>query len=239
MGACDFSEPLIVFSDARDRDRKIAVMLMLLADGNLLDPVPLFVIVLLLANIAILVLLLRRSWKRERELANHDGLTGLVSREAFRNHISVEKNRCARTGKPLTLAYLDCDDFKKLNDSYGHLTGDQVLKSVADVMRSNTRSYDIVARMGGDEFAILFPETSAEAARCVIERLNSELCEAMQGRNRQITFSIGVITFCDPAESADEMIHAVDSRMYSVKREGKAGVKYSVITDSTQNVSPQ
>ena len=212
-------------------------MLMLLADGNLFESFPLSVIVFLLAIIVILVLLLRRSWKRERELANHDRLTGLVSREAFRDHLHVEKNRCTRTGKPLTLAYLDCDEFKKVNDSFGHLTGDQVLKTVADVMRSNTRGYDIVARMGGDEFAILLPETSAESARCVVERLHSELSEAMQSREWQVTFSIGVITFCDPAESADEMIHAVDTLMYSVKREGKAAMKYSVETDSTRNLS--
>ncbi len=218
---------------------------MLLADGNLFEPFPLSVIVLLLAIIAILVFLLRSSWKRERELANHDRLTGLVSREAFLETIHVEKSRSTRTGKPFTLAYLDCDEFKKVNDTFGHLTGDQVLKTVADVMRSNTRSYDIVARMGGDEFAILLPETSAESARCVVERLHSELSEAMQSREWQVTFSVGVITFCDSAElaevdsgeSADEMIHAVDTLMYSAKREGKAAVKYSVKTDSTQNIS--
>ena len=124
-------------------------------------------------------------------------------------------------------------------ERFSFTVSDQVLKSVADVMRLHTRDYDVVARMGGDEFAILFPETSAEAARCVIERLNSELCEAMQDCNRQITFSIGVLTFCEPSESADEMIHAVDTLMYSVKREGKAAVKYSVTTDSTQYNSTQ
>ena len=210
---------------------------MLLADGTFLEPFPLSVIVLLLAIIAILVLQLRRSWKRERELANHDRLTGLVSREAFRDLLHIEKKRSTRTGKPLTLAYLDCDDFKKVNDSFGHLTGDQVLKTVADVMRSSTRSDDVVARMGGDEFAILFPETSAESARCEVERLHSQLSEAMQSREWQVTFSVGVLTFCDPAESADEMIHAVDALMYSVKREGKAAVTYSVTTDSTQKNS--
>ena len=117
------------------------------------------------------------------------------------------------------------------------LAGDQVLKTVADVMRSNTRSYDVVARMGGDEFAILFPETSAESARSVVERLHSELSEAMLSRERQVTFSGGVLTFCDPAKTADEMIHAVDALMYSVKREGKAAVTYSVTTDSTQKNS--
>ncbi|MCH7989837.1 MAG: GGDEF domain-containing protein [Planctomycetes bacterium] len=211
---------------------------MLLADGNFLEPLPLFVIVLLLAIIAILVLLLRRSWNRERELANHDRLTGLVTREAFRDHISVETNRSARTGKPFTLAYLDCDEFKKINDSFGHLTGDQVLKTIADVMRSKTRSYDIVARMGGDEFAILLPETSAESARGVVDRLHCELSEAMQTREWQVTFSIGVITFCASTESADEMIHAIDLLMYSVKQDGKSGVKYSVKTGSTQNADP-
>jgi diguanylate cyclase (GGDEF)-like protein len=210
---------------------------MLFAEEFLIEPFPLSAIVLLMAIIAILVFLLRRSWKRERELANHDRLTGLVSRNAFRDHISVEKHRYARTGKPLTLVYLDCDDFKKINDSFGHLTGDQVLKTVSDVMRSNTRGYDVVARMGGDEFAILLPETSAESARCVVERLHSELSEAMQSREWQVTFSIGVLTFCDSAALEDEMLHAVDSLMYSVKQEEKSGVKYSVQSDSTQNVS--
>jgi diguanylate cyclase (GGDEF)-like protein len=213
-------------------------MLMLLDDEKFLEGFLLFVIVLLLAIIVILVLLLRRSWNRERELANHDRLTGLVSREAFRDQISIETNRSARTGKPFTLAYLDCDDFKKINDSFGHLTGDQVLKTVANVMRSNTRGYDVTARMGGDEFAILLPETSPEEAHCVLERLHAELSEAMQARKWQVTFSIGVLTFSASAESADEMIHAVDSLMYSVKQDGKSEVKYSVKTDSTHNVSP-
>lgn len=189
------------------------------------------VISVLLAVIAVLAVLLAGSRRRERRAADHDGLTGAFNRKAFFERVAAEQSRSLRRGHPLTLAYIDCDNFKPLNDALGHQAGDEALKTIAGVMHSNLRQYDIVARLGGDEFGVLLPETSSEAAPAIIERLREKLGEAMQSHNWPVSFSIGVCTFDEPAESVDVMVQAADRLMYAVKQSGKGKVKYSTLRE--------
>lgn len=171
---------------------------------------------------------LRRSDARQRRLARTDLLTGLANRTALLERSGGELNRCGRSGAPVTVVYLDCDDFKQVNDRLGHLTGDRLLQTVADTLSTNIRSYDMAARPGGDEFVILLPDTSTDQARGVVERIRDNLLIAMRANNWNVTFSIGVATFCEPPPSADELIRAADELMYAVKRAGKNGVQFDV-----------
>lgn len=182
--------------------------------------------------LALLAASLRSSVEGGRRLANTDALTGLANRSAAMGRIEAELNRSSRgrhrakVGPPPAVVYVDCDDFKQVNDSRGHLEGDRLLKTIAQTLQWNTRSYDLAARMGGDEFLLLLPETSAEQARLVVERIRTSLLGAMQSGGWNVTFSIGVATFGVLPSSAKELIRAADELMYSVKRAGKDGVEY-------------
>src|SRR5947209_15072838 len=163
----------------------------------------------------------RALYERERDLSRTDALTGLLNRRAFVEALERERTRNARFPRPITLAYLDVDNFKKVNDTHGHAAGDDLLITAADAMEDTTRSVDSVGRLGGDEFALLMPETDAAAARLAIEKVQRRLRESAQGRRWPGTFSIGVVTFETVPASADEMLSQADALMYSVKQSGK------------------
>lgn len=128
-----------------------------------------------------------------------------------------------RSGHPLTVAYIDVDDFKSINDAHGHRAGDDFLVRAAAAMTDDLRATDLVARLGGDEFAILLPETDVDEALSLLSRLHATL----QATTAQWTsgFSIGAVTFAVPPRSADEAISAADHVMYDVKRDGKCSVR--------------
>jgi diguanylate cyclase (GGDEF)-like protein len=159
-----------------------------------------------------------------RQAATSDPLTGLLNRAAFLARVEAERNRSQRTGRPLAIAFLDCDDFKAVNDACGHLAGDRVLKTAADTLGDGVRSYDSVARVGGDEFAILFPETDEPAATCVAERLQHALRQALLDSDVGASFSIGVVVF-DTPRPTEEMLALADAEMYAVKQSGKDRVR--------------
>jgi len=171
----------------------------------------------------------RKAARGERSLASHDALTGVGNRAFFMERAAAEINRGRRGDRPLTAVFIDCDRFKAVNDTRGHLAGDECLKAIAATLQSKTRSYDVVARMGGDEFALLLPETDAEAARAVIKRLHAGLGKAMKAKNWPVTFSIGVATFLRAPETPDELIRAADELMYAAKRAGSGGVQHETI----------
>jgi diguanylate cyclase (GGDEF)-like protein len=163
----------------------------------------------------------RALYESERNLSRTDALTGLLNRRAFVEILERERERHARFPRPITLAYLDVDNFKKVNDAHGHAAGDELLITAADAMEDTVRSVDSVGRLGGDEFALLMPETDASAARLAIEKVQRRLRDAAQGREWPTTFSIGVVTFESVPGSAEEMLTVADSVMYSVKQSGK------------------
>lgn len=179
--------------------------------------------------ILILQLKLQHALAKEKELARMDTLTGVANRRAFYEALESEKERACRHKLPLTVAYVDLDDFKKINDSLGHATGDLVLTTVAGILRHNLRSTDLVARIGGDEFSLLLPETAEDAARIVLKKLQMQLQQKMNTEEWSIGFSIGAASFHNPGLSAEEILRAADQLMYEVKALGKNKISVAVL----------
>lgn len=164
-------------------------------------------------------------YEREKRQSRRDFLTGVLNERAFAEVIAEEQGRAARYGYPVTLAYMDLDDFKQVNDRFGHAAGDAVLRSLGAALRGTVRESDTVARVGGDEFIILLPQTGQEASEAVLQKLTSVLRDAMQKSRWPVTFSIGAVTFASPPPPPAEMIKKADEAMYAVKGTGKHGIK--------------
>lgn len=182
--------------------------------------------------------LLKQSQVDMKRISQVDALTGLENSTSFLNHAAQELNRSRRKLSPITVIFLDCDDFKKVNDQYGHLAGDQLLCSIAELLVQHTRNYDIVARWGGDEFAVLLPETDAVQARIVAQRLNACLNEYFAQQQRNCTFSIGVVTFRELPDSEKALVHRADEAMYHAKKQGKNLIYFTTINEPTDPEPP-
>lgn len=176
---------------------------------------------------ALLVAELKHSFDRLRDLSQNDFLTGAYNTRAFYRLADEERVRASRYRHALTVGYLDIDDFKTVNDTHGHAAGDALLAAVARTIRSNLRRSDLLGRMGGDEFALLFPETRADAARQVFSKLQRELQSLVQGEGWPVTFSIGAVTYLEPPETTESMVQKADHLMYSVKNSSKNAVAYA------------
>ncbi len=168
---------------------------------------------------------------REETLARIDPLTGLANRRTFLEQLEREINRAARYQHSFSLAYIDLDNFKSVNDQLGHHTGDRLLGCVAETLSRNTRLTDLVARLGGDEFAILLPETHAEAAEEVLNKIKETLHHEMHKQQWPVTTSIGLATFVNTSYSVNEVINIVDTLMYTAKRAGKDLLQCQVFTN--------
>jgi len=177
--------------------------------------------------VVFLLTALRNSLEHERELSRVDSLTGAVNFRSFSAILQMEIDRTRRYQRPFTIAYIDIDNFKAINDQFGHTTGDRLLRTFVQYTQTSLRKTDIVARLGGDEFAILLPETGQEAAAAFFSRIQKGLLEEMQQAGWPVTFSIGVLTCLEAPQSIDEVIRLADDLMYSVKRDGKNAVTYS------------
>ncbi len=171
---------------------------------------------------------LQRALEHERAMANTDYLTTAMNSRFFFNLVQKEINRAQRYKRPFTLTYIDIDNFKTVNDRFGHMAGDQVLRSVVKHARKYLRKTDVVARLGGDEFALLLPETGQESAQVVLSKIQHEIVQGMHQSNWSITISAGVLTCINAPHTSDEIIGIADDLMYSVKRENKNGIKYSI-----------
>jgi diguanylate cyclase (GGDEF)-like protein len=169
---------------------------------------------------------LKLSQVRERELSRVDPLTGLWNARYFLELAGRETERCRRFARPITIAYIDLDNFKAVNDSKGHAEGDSLLHEVGGKIKQELRNQDVPARLGGDEFALLLPETSLEESSVALRRLKESLELMMQARNSLVTFSIGAVTFQRPLASVEEMIRAADDLMYGVKKSGKGAIRH-------------
>ncbi len=167
--------------------------------------------------------------KNQEELALRDHLTGLLNRRAFFSMAGTEIKRMRRFLKSLSIAYIDLDNFKDVNDSCGHSEGDALLKHIAGKLSSSGREIDIMARIGGDEFAILFLETDETTAQTVIKKLKRNLFQTSSRHGWPITCSIGLVTFNRPPLDIDELISTADSQMYLAKNEGKNRIKHITI----------
>ncbi|MEW5821441.1 MAG: GGDEF domain-containing protein [Cyanobacteriota bacterium] len=176
----------------------------------------------------LIIIRLKQAYCKEKELARIDFVTGISNWNSFSEAIIRENERCKRYKIPLSIVYLDCDNFKILNDTKGHTSGDNSLKLVARTINDNIRKLDLVARLGGDEFAIILSNAGQEEACLVVNKIKKILLTKMQENNYPITFSIGIATFVNPHESAEEMLQLADQLMYEVKRESKNAIKQKV-----------
>ncbi|HEU19794.1 MAG TPA: diguanylate cyclase [Deltaproteobacteria bacterium] len=180
--------------------------------------------------IAVLLSALRNALEHEARLARTDNLTGTVNSRYFYEVVQKEMDRLKRYGHFFTLVYIDLDNFKIVNDEFGHAAGDQALRVVASFIQSHIRRTDVVARLGGDEFALLLLETDREVAHVVVSNVRTGLLEEMRQRQWPITFSIGVVTCRAVPPTVDAVVHMADELMYSIKRDGKDAVKYFTYT---------
>lgn len=169
----------------------------------------------------------KTGWDMEKNISRTDPLTGIRNLRSFYELAGIELERAARYrhGNPFSLAYLDLDNFKTVNDSQGHNTGDRLLRLVAETMSGSLRKVDIAARLGGDEFIVLLPEADEHSAKVVLDRVRLKLLEAMKLNGWPVTFSIGVVTFHTPPGSVNDMIREVDAVMYTVKHSGKNAIQ--------------
>jgi diguanylate cyclase (GGDEF)-like protein len=171
--------------------------------------------------------LLLESIEREKTQARKDSLTGAFNNRFFFELMQMEADRSIRHRHPFTIAFIDLDNFKTVNDTFGHTFGDAVLRTIVECMKGNLRKTDIVARVGGDEFSILLPETGEEAAKIVIPNMQGKLMEEMMKNKWPITFSIGVVTLNRQIPSVDDIMGVADKMMYIVKNNGKNDIKYT------------
>ncbi len=178
---------------------------------------------------------LRTALENQKELAGTDPLTSVTNRRAFYDLANLEFKKARRYQTPISFLYLDIDNFKMINDHFGHPVGDQLLRSVANTIENNIRAIDLIVRFGGDEFGILLAETGAESATRVVGKLKNTLLELVRDNEWPVTFSIGVVTFISPPGSIDEMIDAADAQMYFAKQNGKNRTRYKVIIAEKKN----
>ena len=166
--------------------------------------------------------------QRAEALSVTDDLTQLYNSRYLSQVLRRETKRASRSGRPLSLLFIDLDGFKSINDSHGHLYGSRALVEAAGVIRASARETDIVARFGGDEFALVLPDTGSDGAVFVGERIREKIAawSFLEGDGLSIglTVSVGVATLPDVAASAEQLIQAADEAMYAVKGRGKNGI---------------
>ncbi|HEX6975788.1 MAG TPA: GGDEF domain-containing protein [Vicinamibacterales bacterium] len=166
--------------------------------------------------------------QRAEALSVTDDLTQLYNSRYLSQVLRRETKRASRSGRPLSLLFVDLDGFKGINDTHGHLFGSRALVEAAGVIRTSARETDMVARFGGDEFALILPDTGSEGAVSVGERVRDRIAAfsflQADGLNIRLTVSVGVATLPDVAASADGLIQAADQAMYWVKDHGKNGI---------------
>jgi diguanylate cyclase (GGDEF)-like protein len=173
-----------------------------------------------------LVARLQTSQREERLAARTDFVTGAVNARYFNELLHTEIDRIRRYPHPVTVVYIDVDNFKLVNDLFGHKIGDEALRCIASELKSLLRSTDTVARLGGDEFALLLPSTTQPEARKVVSKVHANLMHEIRRRNWPVTFSMGAVTCVFAPYSAEQLINMADELMYDVKNSTKNDVRF-------------
>ena len=180
--------------------------------------------------VSVLFTKFKTSLMHEKELSRTDSLTGLLNMRSFYELADREVNRHRRYKRPFTVAYIDLDNFKTVNDNFGHAVGNTLLKFVAETFKKEIRAIDLVARVGGDEFVIFLGETGREAAQIVFNKLQDQLIDAFDRNKWPVTLSIGAVTYNTPPDKIDDMLRKADNLMYTAKNNGKNRVVYETVS---------
>ncbi|MFA7403342.1 MAG: GGDEF domain-containing protein [Pelobacteraceae bacterium] len=188
---------------------------------------------LFLIIMSLLFSALKINLENEQELARRDPLTNTFNRRSFFDLGEHEIKRSQRYDLPLTVAYIDLDNFKKVNDQLGHQTGDELLLKVVSTIRSHSRSSDVLARFGGDEFVLLLPDTPGDAALKFLNNMHENLDRAMAINKWPVSFSIGAATYVHVPATIDEIVRRADELMYTVKHGGKSSLLHREIGEET------
>jgi diguanylate cyclase (GGDEF)-like protein len=181
----------------------------------------------------------RHLWENEKVLSRTDPLTGVKNLRAFSELVEYEISLALRDGLPFSLVYLDLDNFKAVNDTYGHTAGDKLLTSIAGSIVGNLRKTDVIGRLGGDEFAIFFPGTDQPSVQVVMLKISHELDRLMKNSQLPTTFSIGVITCSGGLYDFNELIGYADTLMYEVKHSGKNNIRYGTCPPAPREFPPR
>jgi diguanylate cyclase (GGDEF)-like protein len=179
--------------------------------------------------VSILITKLKSSLMLEKELSSTDSLTGLLNVRAFNDLAYREINRFRRSNRPFTVAYIDVDNFKMVNDQFGHDAGNTLLRSIAETIKINTRSVDLIARVGGDEFVLLLGETGSEAAQVVLNKLHEQVRDYFARNAWPVTLSIGAVTYNKLPYKVDDILKKADNLMYAAKQSGKSKIIYESV----------
>jgi diguanylate cyclase (GGDEF)-like protein len=188
--------------------------------------------------VALLVSIIRTLYDREISMARVDYLTGIANAKGFNEQLANEVARHRRNRSPFSVAYIDCDNFKTVNDTHGHAAGDKLLQLVAATCQSNLRRTDVVARLGGDEFAVVLPQSGEFAALQAINKLSKQLAMVIAENESSVTLSIGVGIFLQPPESVEQIVSFSDQLMYRVKSTGKNKILHRVYDSGKAGASP-
>ena len=168
-----------------------------------------------------------------RELARTDPLTGLANRREFEARFEAELARARRSGAPFVLVLGDIDFFKRLNDRHGHQAGDEALRAVGQALVQCTRRADVCARVGGEEFALLLPETTAVSAEVVVDRVRERLTTLpISGDDDVLTLSFGLVEFPTAGSTMRELMHAADIALYDAKEAGRDRVVHGRVAET-------
>lgn len=170
---------------------------------------------------------IRHELEQQRAMALTDPLTGLGNRRAFDLELNEELRELRNQGRQFAIGFIDLDDFKQVNDRFGHELGDRVLRELAQLIRDACRSTDLVARIGGDEFATLHPNASQEDALQVLERVRLQFFEHLRDKDWPVTVSMGVCACDDPGTEyhQEAILAAADQAMYEAKQRGKNQIR--------------
>jgi len=171
-----------------------------------------------------------RADSQNLDMALHDALTGLSNRRLIVETLTQNLAQAQRSGRALTLLMIDIDFFKRVNDTFGHQSGDRALRGLADCIRGRLRAQDMAGRWGGEEFLVVLPDTDVQGGLMLAEQLRRTVeqarFEATDGRTMQFTISIGLHTLqAAAAESIDDMVAAADKAMYLAKQNGRNRVE--------------
>ena len=188
-----------------------------------------FSIFILIAYTVSLQAQLRKALEREKLRASTDHLTGLLNKRAFQEQVEEEINRARRYSHPISIAFIDLDNFKQVNDTHGHARGDYLLEQYSETIIHTIRKTDIAGRIGGDEFSICYPETGEEQVRKAIEKLIIALNIMSDRAEWQVTASIGVLTCTKVSDDYSTILSKADRLMYVAKEKGKNMAEFMTV----------